>query len=68
MINAPVIMYKMLRVKFNDKSYRLTDNGYTGISFEVYDDYSGWSSLDQEELEAEFNNEERYAMEKLFDK
>jgi len=69
MNNLPVVvlMYKMIVVQFQGKRYRLTDNGYAGISFEEYTDYSGWYPIDEEEVVAKFTIEERYAMEMMFD-
>jgi hypothetical protein len=77
MNNLPVVvlMYKMIVVQFQGNSYRLTDNGYAGISFEEYTDKSGyypiigyqWYPMDEEEVVAKFTIEERYAMEMMFD-
>ena len=67
MNNIPVIKYKMVVVEFNGITYRLSDNGLAGISFEAYADYEGWYSMDEEEVVDEFNIEERYAMEMMFD-
>jgi len=69
MNNLPVVvlMYKMIVVQFQGNSYRLTDNGYAGISFEEYDDHSGWSPMFEDELIYKFSAEERYAMEMMFD-
>ncbi len=69
MKNLPVVvlMYKMIVVQFNGNTYRLAENGYAGISFEEYDDYSGWYPMDEDEVVAKFSIEERYAMEMMFD-
>ena len=67
MINIPVIKYKMVVVEFKGITYRLSDRGYAGISFEAYGDYEGWYPIDEEEVADAFNVEERYAMEMMFD-
>ena len=67
MINIPVLMYKMIVVEFKGITYRLSDRGYAGISFEAYCDCEGWYPIEEEYVVTKFNVEERFAMEILFD-
>ncbi len=63
----PVLEYKMIVVKFNGITYRLSDTGWTGIDFEKYTDLNGWFPLDADEIAEEMTALERFDMEMLFD-
>lgn len=63
----PRILYKMLVIEFNSKTYRLSDRGWNGITYEVWDDMSGYSPLYEDQVAEEFTADDKYKIEMLFD-
>ena len=66
-IEMPAIKYKMLVVEYNGNTYRVSDFGLKGFRFEKYDDASGFNFMYDDDVETEFNADERYNIEMLFD-
>ena len=62
----PVLSYKMIVVKFNGISYRLSGARLPNITFEKYTDLDGWFPLDNDEIAEEMSALVRYNMELLF--
>jgi len=63
----PKILYRILVIEFNSTIYRVSDRGWNGFDYEKWGDNDGYYPLDTEQVNEEFNSDEKYKIEMLFD-